>query len=103
MNERLIAVKQPVPACEQVTFEPPLALMFAEHFHYPAIGREELIVLFHPSFPLPVSNLKNGIQPVGKRLIGTEDPKISLLFIETYYIAQKYSERMRVRGFNRSR
>src|SRR5271165_6285448 len=44
VNERLVAVEQPVSSGEQVAFEPTLALMLAQHLHDWAALRQELIV-----------------------------------------------------------
>src|SRR5262245_8564636 len=43
VDEGLVAVEEAVPAGEQVAFQPALALVLAEHFHDPAIGREVII------------------------------------------------------------
>jgi len=100
VNKCLIAIKQPVPSREQITLEPTFTLMLAQHLNDPAISCKKLIILFHPSFPLPISDFKNTIQPIGKRLVRTKDPEISLLFIELNHIAQKLSEHMRVRSID---
>ena len=103
MDERLVAIEQPVPAGEQVALQPALALMFAEYLHYPPVGHQEFIGLFCPCRPLPAGNLKKRIQAVGKSFIGAEDPEISLLLIEGRHIAQELSQRMRVRRLDRAR
>ena len=46
---------------EQITLQPTLTLMFAQHFHYTTIERKKLIALFSMGFPLPVGGLKNAI------------------------------------------
>ena len=38
VNERFVAGEEAVPAREQITFEPALALVLAQHFHHAAIG-----------------------------------------------------------------
>ena len=51
VDERLVAVEQPMPAGEQIAFEPAFALVFAQHFHDATIQGEELIVVLlcvHP-------------------------------------------------------
>ena len=100
VDKSLVAIEQPVPAREKIPLEPTFALMLGEHLHDPAFGCEKLIILFHPGFPLPVGYFKNGVQPVGKRLVGTEDPEIALLPVELGHIAQENSELVRVGGLN---
>jgi hypothetical protein len=39
VDERLIAVEQPVPAGEQVALQPALAQMLGKHLHDPAVRR----------------------------------------------------------------
>ena len=102
MNERLVAIKQPVPARKQVSFEPAFTLMLAQHLHHLAIAREELIALERPRLPLPVRDFKNDVQPVGKGLVRTEYPEIPVFTVETGDIAEKFSEHVRVGGLNRS-
>jgi len=43
MNERFVAREQAVPASEQITLQPPLAEMFAEHLHDPAVWRDVVV------------------------------------------------------------
>ena len=43
VDERLVAVEEPVPAGEQVALEPALAEVLAEHLHHPAVGREVVV------------------------------------------------------------
>ena len=39
VNERLVAGEEPMAPREQITFEPSLALVLAQHLHHAAIGR----------------------------------------------------------------
>ena len=100
VDKGLIAVEQPVSTGEQISFEPSFALMLAEHLHDPAFGCEKFIVVLGPGLPLPIGDLKNGVQAVGKRLVGAEDPEIPLLFIEFDHIAQELSQHVGVGGLN---
>ena len=46
-NEGLIAVEQPMPSGEQISFQPTLALVFAEHrVQHASGGREEFIIFY---------------------------------------------------------
>ena len=78
MDERLVAVEQAVPAGQQITLEPALALVFGQHLHHPAgagqmlvdLGAEELGV------PLFVGHVEHRLQPVGRGLVGPEDAEV---------------------------
>jgi len=46
-----IVILPPDVGCEQIAFEPTLALMLAQHFHHPSVGREVVVTrdpLRHP-------------------------------------------------------
>ena len=43
VDERLVAVEEPVPAGQQVALEPALAQVLAEDLHHAAVGREVLV------------------------------------------------------------
>ena len=78
VDECLVAVEQPVPASQQVTLQPALALMLGEHLDHPAHSREVLVHLGTDELgvPLLVGPVEHGLQPVGRGLVGSEDPEI---------------------------
>src|SRR5665811_1546303 len=89
-NEGLIAIEQPVPPGEQITLQPTLALVLAEHRVQDASGgREEFIIFYFPGVPLTVSCFKNRAQEIRERLIGTEDPEITLILIQLGHVTQE--------------
>jgi hypothetical protein len=47
VDERLVAIHEAVPAGEQVSLQPPLALVFAQHFHDLTGASEEFVVFRH--------------------------------------------------------
>ena len=64
-NERLIAVEQPVPPGQKISFQPTLALVLAQHgIQHAALGREEFVVGYFPGFPLTVGDFENRAQQV---------------------------------------
>ena len=68
-----------MPAGQQISFQPTLALVFAEHrIQHPSGGREEFIILYFPGVPLTVGDFKDRAQEIRERLIGTEDAEIPL-------------------------
>ena len=102
VDKGLVAIEQPMPSGEQIAFEPTFTLMLAEHFHDPSVGGKKLIIRFRPGFPLAVGDLKNSIQAVGKRLVGTKNPEIALLLIKVDHLAQEFSQNMGVGGLGGS-
>ena len=89
MNECLIAIEDAVSPGKQVTFEPALALVLAEHFHHAPRGREKFVVRHGRDVPLAVSHFKEGFEAVGERLIRTKDPEIPLFTIQLRHVAQE--------------
>ena len=89
VDERLVAVEEPMPPGEQVAFEPAFALVLAEHFHHAPGGREKFVVRHGRGVPLALGHFKEGFQAVGERLVGAEDPEIPLLLVQLRHIAQE--------------
>ena len=93
VDERLVAIEQPVPAGQQITFQPSLALVFAEHrIEHSPCGSEEFVVLDGAGLPLPVGDLKDRAEHVGQGFVGSEDPEVALLVVERDDIAQEGAE-----------
>ena len=96
-DEGLIAVEQPVPAGQQVSFEPTFALVLAEHrVQHPTGRREELIVLYLPRVPLTVGDFEDRAQEIREGLIGTEDAEVALILIQLGHVAQELPEYKRI-------
>src|SRR5580700_2555375 len=96
VDERLVAVKEPMPSGEQVAFEPALALVLAEHLHHAPGRREKLIVRHCGGIPLALGHFKEGFKTVRERLVRAKDPKIPLLTVQLHYIAEKTPQYVRV-------
>ena len=103
VDERLVAVEQPVPTGEQIALEPALALVLAEHFHHAPGGREPFVVRLGRGVPLALGHFKQSLQAVGERLVGTEDAEIPLLAVQLHHIAQERPEHMGVADSRRTR
>ena len=102
-NERLVAVEQPVPPGQQISFQPTLALVLAEHRVQHASGRrEEFIIFYFPGVPLTVGDFKNRAQEIRECLIGTEDPEIALILIQLGHVTQELTQHERILGGNRA-
>ena len=96
-NEGLIAVEQPVPPGQKISFQPSLALVLAEHrVQHASSGREEFIILYFPCVPLAVGDFENRAQEIRECLIGTEDTEIPLILIQLGHITQKLTQHERV-------
>ena len=96
-DEGLVAVEQPVPAGQQVAFQPALALVLAEHrVQHAAGGREELVILDFARVPLTVGDLKDRAQQIRERLIRAEDAEIALILVQLDHIAQELAQHERI-------
>ena len=77
VDERLVAVEQPVPSGEQVTLEPALAKVLGQHLHHPTVGRKMIIAGEQLGIPGPVGLLEDQLEPVRGRLVGTHDAEVA--------------------------
>src|SRR5580704_2073637 len=103
-NEGLIAVEESVPPGEQITLQPTLALVLAEHrVQYASGGREEFIIVYFASIPLTVGDFKDRTQEIRERLIGTEDAKIARLLIKLRDVAQESAQHLSILCRDRAR
>ena len=92
MDQGLVAVEHTVPASEQVSLEPALALMLGKDFHHAALGSQELISRFCFGVPLPRRCFEDGSEPVGQGLVGAENPEVPLILIVSNHVAEESSE-----------
>ena len=92
VHERLVGVEQPVPAGQQIAFEPALALVLAQHLHHAALaapdGRRPGCV---SAIPLPLGRLEHVAQPVRDGLVRAEEAEVARLLIGLDDIAQEAS------------
>ena len=92
-----------MPACQKISFEPPLALVLAEHrIQHPPRRREKFVISHFPGIPLTVGDFKNCAQKIRERFIGTEDSEIVLIIIQFGYIAKEIAEHERILAGNRA-
>ena len=96
-DEGLVAVEQPVPPGEQISFQPTLALVLAEHrVQHASGGREEFIIVDFPGVPLTVGDFKHRAQEIRECLIGTEDAEIALVLVQLGHVTQELAQHERV-------
>ena len=75
VDERLVAVEDPVAAGEGVALEPALAEVLGEHLHDPPARRQVVVALDDLGLPGPVGDLQQGAQAVRHGLVGAHDPE----------------------------
>ena len=90
MDERLVAVEQPVPPGQQVALQPPLAHVLAQHLHHPAVGRQVIVTRHDLALEGPVGHLEDIAQPVGGGLVRTEQPEVRRVVLD--HVAQPVAE-----------
>ena len=77
---------------QEVSLQPPLTKVLAQHFHDAAARREVVIARDRLRDPLPVRGLEHCVEPVGVGLVRTEQTKRARLLIEPNDIAQEVSQ-----------
>ena len=82
-----------MPAGQQISLEHALAEMLGEDFDHPAVGAEMLVVgrqgLGHPP---PARDVEEGIETVGCRLVGPEDPEVGRTCVGVHDIPEELAE-----------
>ena len=90
VNECLVAGEEPVPAGEQIAFQPALALMLAEHFHDAArrAQRDRRRARSRRSNCRLVAS-KTAVPAVGIRFVRAEDAEIAALGVALHHVADE--------------
>ena len=65
VNECFVAIEKTMPSSQQITFQPTLADVFAQHLDNPTGPGEMHVVRLKLFHPVPIGRLKHGIQAVG--------------------------------------
>src|SRR5690348_1691964 len=92
VNKSLIAGKEAMPTSKEITFEPALAHVFAQDFHYAAIWREVFVSikqLLHEYFR---GGFINCVKSIGGGLVGSKYAKIRGIQVCFHHIAKKLSK-----------
>ena len=104
VDERLVAVEQPVPSGQQISFEPPFALMLTEHrIQHAPPWREELIAGDGAGLPLPVGDLENRAEHVRQGFVGAEESEVAQLVVEGDDVTQETAQDAGVLSVHRAR
>ena len=64
VDERLVAVEQPVTARKQVALEPTLAQVLAQHLHHPSVRGEVVVIRLQLCVPCAVGHLEHRLEAV---------------------------------------
>src|SRR5262249_32726921 len=92
VNESLVAGKKSMTPGQQITFAPALAHVLAQDFHDASVGREVLSRAQKRLHPYLVRGLIQSIEPVGRGLVGTEDPEVPGVLVQFHHVAQKRAQ-----------
>ncbi len=87
VNERFIAAEEAVPAGEQVTFEPTLALMLAQHLHDTPVGSDMRIGRLDLGDRGPCRDVEHSVPAIRGRLIRAEDAEVAALLVQLHDVA----------------
>ena len=89
VNKGLIAGEEAVPAGEQISLEPALAKMLAQHLHHAAVLGQMDVVGLDALHPDPLGDVEHCIEPVRRGLVRSHDAEISRLGIQRYDLAEE--------------
>ena len=87
-----------MPAGQQVAFQPPLALVLAQHLHHPPVGREVVVVVEGLRHPGAVGHLENVLPAVGVVLVRAEQPEVPRFQIQLHHVPQEAAHHPRRLG-----
>ena len=94
VDERLVAVEQPVAAGQQVALQPALAEVLGQDLHHPPVGREVIVASRASAPPRRDRSTSNTApQAVGRRLVGAHDPEA--VGVAPDHVAQERPEHAR--------
>src|ERR1700678_3809050 len=95
VDEGFVAREKAMTSGEEISFEPALAQMLAQHLHDAPRDAEIDVDIFDFGHPFLAGDLVDGVQPVRRRLVRAKKPKIPLVEIELHHVATKISENPR--------
>ena len=89
VDERFVTREKAVTPGKQITFEPTLAHVLAEHFNDPAASRLVLIRGQDRLHKNLVGDFIQRIQPVGSGLVRTEHAEVLGFQVQLHHVAQE--------------
>ena len=76
-------------AGQEITLEPALALVLAQHLHHPPVGREVVVPWERLGDPGAVGDLERVLPAVGVVLVRAEQPEVARLHVQLHHVAQE--------------
>jgi hypothetical protein len=95
VDERLVAVEDPVAPGEQIALEPALAEVLAEDLHHPPVRRQMVVAVTALGDPDAVGRLENPAEPIGGGLVGAEHAEVARRLVCPHDVAQPGAEHPR--------
>ena len=77
MDERLVAVEDPVAPSEKVALEPALAQVLAQDLHHSPVRRQVVVALLPLGHPGAVGGFEDRAEPVRGGLVGAEHAEVA--------------------------
>ena len=100
VDERLVAVEEPVPPGEEVALEPALALVLAEDFHHSPLDGQVVVGGDDLFLPLLVGVFEDGAEAVGDGLVGAEDAEVAAVVVVDDDVAEVFAQGLGVAGLD---
>src|SRR5215471_4107771 len=82
VDESLVTIENAVPAGQQVSLEPSLALVLAQHLHHSTIGCNMIVALDHFARRTAIRRFEHGAPSIRRRLVWAEDPEVARAGVE---------------------
>ena len=89
VDEGFVAREEPVPAGQQVSLQPALALVLAEHLHHPAVRREVVVFRVDVGHVAAVGHLKHVLPAVRVVLVGAEQAQVLAVQVLLHDVPEK--------------
>src|SRR5262245_56006032 len=78
-----------MPARQEISLEPALALVLRQHLHHSPIGAKAIVVRQDLGYPSAVGNVEDVLPAIGVVLVRTEEAKVVRSQVELHHIAEE--------------
>ena len=89
VDERFVAREEPMPAGQQVSLQPALALVFAEHLHHPAVRRQVVVFRVDVGHVAAVGHLQHVLPTVRVVFVGAEQAQVPAVQVLLHDVPEK--------------
>jgi hypothetical protein len=86
MDERLVAIKETMPAGQQIAFEPALTGMFGQNLHNATVRRQVVVVRQCLGIPGAIRCLEHMRQAIGRGLVRAEYAEVPACFARAQHV-----------------